>query len=182
MQKRLVELRAKWKAENRPQLEMRIGLCTGSAVVGNMGSKNRMDYTMMGDTVNIAARLEGVNKVYGTYTMISEATYIAAEDEIFARELDSINVVGKEEPVVVYEVLGYHGRIDEKLMSVVNQYAEGLSAYRNQNWDEAINHFSAAMSAAPHDAPSQTMLKRCGDFKVRPPGKDWDGVYIAKEK
>ena len=80
MQKRLHELRLKWKAEGRPELKMRIGLCTGSAVVGNMGSRNRMDYTMMGDTVNTAARLEGVNKIYGIYTLVCENTFQKAND------------------------------------------------------------------------------------------------------
>jgi len=182
MQKKLVELRAKWKAEDRPQLRMRIGLNTGSAVVGNMGSQNRMDYTMMGDSVNTAARLESVNKIYGTYSIISESTYIPAKDEIFARELDCVNVVGKGEPVGIYEVLGYPGEIDDKLRSVVGRYAEGLRAYRNQNWDEAISHFSAALSVDPHDGPSQTMLKRCGDFKARPPGKDWDRAFTMTTK
>ena len=106
MQTRLAELRTKWLAENRPALKMRIGMNTGSAVVGNMGSRNKMDYTMMGDTVNTAARLEGVNKIYGTYTMISDATYVPTKNDIFARELDSVTVVGKEEPVGVYELLG----------------------------------------------------------------------------
>ena len=182
MQKRLVELRTKWKAEKRPELKMRIGLNTGSAVVGNMGSKNRMDYTMMGDAVNTAARLEGVNKLYGTYTMISDSTYIPAKDEIFVRELDSVNVVGKGEPVGVYELLGYSMEIDDKLRSVVERYTQGLRAYRNQGWDEAIGHFSAALSVDPLDGPSQSLLNRCEDFKVRPPGKDWDGAFAMSTK
>jgi adenylate cyclase len=182
MQKRLVELRAKWKAEDRPELNMRIGLNTGSAVVGNMGSKNRMDYTMMGDAVNTAARLEGANKVYGTYTMISDATYIAAKDEIFVRELDTVNVVGKGEPVGVYELLGYPEEIDGDLKSVVDQYSRGIGAYRNQTWDEAISHFSAALSLDPLDGPSQTMLNRCREFKANPPDKDWDGAFTMSAK
>jgi adenylate cyclase len=182
MQKRLVELRAKWKAENRPELKMRIGLSTGSAVVGNMGSKNRMDYTMMGDTVNTAARLEGVNKMYGTYTMISDSTYMPAKDEIFVRELDTVHVVGKEEPVGVYELLGYPGEIDGDLRSLVEQYTQGLAAYRNQSWDEAIDHFSASLSINSLDGPSQTMLNRCRDFKVTPPGTDWDGAFTMTTK
>ncbi|UCD86585.1 MAG: adenylate/guanylate cyclase domain-containing protein [Desulfobacterales bacterium] len=182
MQKRLVERRAKWKAEKRPELKMRIGLNTGSAVVGNMGSKNRMDYTMMGDAVNTAARLEGVNKVYGTYTMISDSTYASAKDEIFVRELDNVLVVGKEEPVGVYELLGYPGEIDDRIKSVIEKYTRGLRAYRNQIWDEAIGHFSAALSIEPLDGPSQTMLNRCRDFKANPPDKDWDGTFTITTK
>jgi adenylate cyclase len=182
MQKRLVELRAKWKAEKRPELKMRIGLNTGSAVVGNMGSKNRMDYTMMGDAVNTAARLEGVNKVYGTYTMISDSTYASAKDEIFVRELDNVLVVGKEEPVGVYELLGYPGEIDDRIKSVIEKYTRGIRAYRNQIWDETIGHFSAALSIEPLDGPSQTMLNRCRDFKANPPDKNWDGAFTITTK
>lgn len=182
MQKRLVELRAKWKAERRPELKMRIGLNTGSAVVGNMGSKNRMDYTMMGDTVNTAARLEGVNKLYGTYTMISDSTYLPAKEEIFVRELDTVNVVGKGEPVVVYELLGNAGEVDGRLRSIVDQYARGLEAYRNQTWDEAMSHFSAVLSLDPADGPGQTMLNRCKNLKAAPPGPDWNGAFTMTTK
>ena len=182
MQKKLVALRAKWKAEGRPELRMRIGLNTGSAVVGNMGSRSRMDYTMMGDTVNTAARLEGVNKVYGTFTMISDATFRAAKDGIFARELDTISVVGRGEPLVAYELLGYAGQIDDITAAVVQHYADGLLAYGNRRWDEAVDHFSAALSRNPHDAPSLTMLSRCKAFKVRPPGDDWRGVFTLTSK
>ncbi|MBW1742114.1 MAG: CHASE2 domain-containing protein [Deltaproteobacteria bacterium] len=182
MQTRLAELRTKWRAEKRPALKMRIGLNTGSAVVGNMGSRSKMDYTMMGDTVNTAARLEGVNKAYGTYTMISDATYVPTKNGIFVRELDRVSVVGKKEPVGVYELLGYPEKIDDVLRSVVELYAKGVSAYRNYEWDEAIGHFSEALSANPHDGPSQTMLSRCKDFKVSPPGKDWNGSFTMATK
>jgi adenylate cyclase len=182
MQKRLAELRTKWQAEKRPALKMRIGMNTGSAVVGNMGSRNKMDYTMMGDTVNTAARLEGVNKVYGTYTMISDATYTLARNDIFVRELDSVTVVGKEAPVGVYELLGYPGEIDDVQISVAEWYAKGLAAYRNRDWSEAIGHFSAALSANPHDGPSQTMLGRCRDFEGNPPGDNWNGAFTMDTK
>lgn len=182
MQKKMVALRAKWRAENRPELKMRIGLNTGSAVVGNMGSRSRMDYTMMGDTVNTAARLEGVNKIYGTYTMISSATCGPVKDELFVRELDTISVVGKGEPVVVYELVGYLGEVDETVKSVVKHYVDGLHAYRNQRWDEAVGHFSEALTLDPSDGPSLTMTDRCKTFKVKPPAKGWDGVFAMASK
>jgi adenylate cyclase len=182
MQERLAELRTKWLAENRPALKMRIGMNTGSAVVGNMGSRNKMDYTMMGDTVNTAARLEGVNKVYGTYTMISDATYTLARNDIFVRELDSVTVVGKEAPVGVYELLGYPGKIDDVRTSVAEWYARGLAAYRNRDWSEAMSHFSSALSADPQDGPSQTMLRRCRGFESSPPGEDWNGAFTMETK
>ncbi|RZB34797.1 MAG: adenylate cyclase [Desulfobacteraceae bacterium Eth-SRB1] len=182
MQKRLSELRIKWKAEEKPELKMRIGLCTGPAVVGNMGSKTRMDYTMMGDTVNTAARLEGVNKMYGIYTLISETTFMAAGNNIMAREIDSINVVGKKEPVTIYQLLGYPKDIDERMSKTLNNYTDGLHAYRNQDWEKAGSFFKAALELTPDDSPSKTMLIRCDEYKINPPPKDWDSSFTMSSK
>ncbi len=182
MQKRLAELREKWRSLKKPELKMRIGLCTGSAVIGNMGSKSRMDYTMMGDTVNTAARLEGVNKVYGTYVMVSETTFSATFGRIAARELDSINVVGKKEPVKIYELLGYSHEVDDDVKNMTDQYVIGLYAYKAQDWDKAIKFFKEALDIAPDDGPSKTMLQRCDEFKLNPPGKGWDGSFSMKSK
>ena len=182
MQKRLAELRAIWKVKEKPELKMRIGLCSGPAVVGNMGSKSRMDYTMMGDTVNIAARLEGVNKIYGIYTLIGETTYRAAGNRVIAREIDSINVVGKKEPVTVYQLLGYPEDNDDRMIETVDYYTKGLYAYRNQDWEKAVNFFKKALEITPDDGPSRTMLLRCDEFKANPPGKDWNGSFTMKTK
>ncbi len=182
MQKRLSELRIKWKAEGKPELEMRIGLCTGQAVVGNMGSKTRMDYTMMGDTVNTAARLEGVNKIYGIYTLVSDSTFKATDGSIIAREIDSINVVGKKEPITVYQLLGYPDDIDPVIHETLDHYSRGLNAYRSQNWDEAIDYFKAVIELTPDDGPSKTMLLRCDEYKITPPPEDWDGAFTMKTK
>jgi adenylate cyclase len=182
MQKRLAQLRAKWKAEGRPELKMRIGLCTGPAVVGNMGSKNRMDYTMMGDTVNIAARLEGVNKAYECFTLVSESTFSKIGNNIVGREIDSINVVGKKEPITIYELIGYPEDVDAPRHETLDNYARGLNAYRKQDWNRALVFFNQALSAIPDDGPSKTMLARCNDYKVNPPGKDWNGAYSMLTK
>jgi adenylate cyclase len=182
MQKRLGELRAKWKAEGRPELKMRIGLCTGPAVVGNMGSRNRMDYTMMGDTVNTAARLEGVNKVYGTYTLISESTLQAAGDWIRARELDAINVVGKSEPVKIYELIGYPSDVDSQMRQATEYYSRGLAAYRGRQWDKAAALFKKVLAGIPEDGPSRTMIERCRRFKKNPPDENWNGAYTMTTK
>ena len=141
MQRRLDALRDRWRTAGKPELHMRIGMCTGPAVVGNMGSKNRMDYTMMGDTVNTAARLEGVNKVYGTYTMVSGSTYRAGGDGILAREIDAVNVVGKGEPVTLYELLCRTADADAGTLERVEGYARGLDAYRKRDWAAAAAHF-----------------------------------------
>lgn len=182
MQKRLSELREGWKISGKPELYMRIGLCTGQAVVGNMGSKTRMDYTMMGDTVNVAARLEGVNKIYGIYTLISETTYNESGNKIIAREIDSINVVGKKKPVTVYQLLGYQKDIDEHMNKTIDNYSNGLYAYRNQDWEKAGSFFKMVLELTPDDGPSKVMLLRCDEYKINPPPKDWDGSFTMKTK
>ncbi|MCP3952663.1 MAG: adenylate/guanylate cyclase domain-containing protein [Desulfobacterales bacterium] len=182
MQTRLEKMRAHWSEKGQPELHMRIGLCTGPAVVGNMGSKSRMDYTMMGDTVNIAARLEGVNKVYGIYTLISDSTRQDAGDSIVTREIDSINVVGKAVPINVYEILGYQGSTDSNLLAAADQYTKGLYAYRNQEWNRAIIHFNTTLDILPEDGPSRTMLARCNNFKKTPPPKNWNGASTMTSK
>lgn len=182
MQKRLDELRNIWRSQGKPELRMRIGLFSGFAVVGNMGSRSRMDYTMMGDTVNTAARLEGVNKIYGTYTMAGEDTWRQAEDEIMAREIDSISVVGKQEPVRVYELMAYADEVDDRLRHAADTYAHGLAAYRYQQWDRAILFFSTVLELIPDDGPSRTMLARCENFMKNPPDKGWNGAFVMNTK
>jgi adenylate cyclase len=182
MQRRLGELREKWQGEGKPELKMRIGLCTGRAVVGNMGSKNRMDYTMMGDTVNTAARLEGVNKVYGTYTMIGDTTFRGVGPNIVVRELDSINVVGKAEPVTVYEPVGYNDEVDPARVDLIDHYTAGLNAYRNRDWNRALIFFNTALGIDPEDGPSRTLIARCNAYKSDPPPSDWNGAYSMTTK
>jgi adenylate cyclase len=182
MQIRLAQLRLKWEAENKPPLKMRIGLSTGPAVVGNMGSKNRMDYTMMGDTVNTAARLEGVNKIYGIYTLISDATFNAINNQIVARKIDYISVVGKKEPIFVYELLGYPGSIDDIILETADKYTDGLNAYREQDWDKAIAFFNQALEITPDDGPSKTIKDRCEKYKLDPPDEGWDGSFSMETK
>ncbi len=184
MQQRLSELRHKWKKEGKPELHMRIGMDTGTAVVGNMGSENRMDYTMMGDTVNIAARLEGVNKVYGCYSLVSKETFIPAASlgSIFGRELDSVVLMGKKEPVDIYEIMGFTTDIGDDTKAMVNYYKEALTAYRNQDWEKAITLFKKAQTLVPDDQPTLTMLKRCREYMVSPPPADWNGAFEMTSK
>ena len=182
MQKRLAELRQIWKSQNKPELKMRIGLCTGPAVVGNMGSRNRMDYTMMGDTVNTAARLEEANKTFGIYTLIGETTYKAMDNNILTREIDSVKVVGKENPITIYEALGYPEDFDQSFKDTLSHYASGLTAYKNREWENAISHFQSALTHKSNDGPSLTLLARCQEYKLSPPGYDWDGSYALTSK
>lgn len=182
MRKRLAELRTYWKTVGKPELKMRIGLCTGHAVLGNMGSRNRMDYTMMGDTVNTAARLEGVNKVYGNYILVSDTTYRAAGNGIVWREIDSITVVGKQGPVTIYQPVGYPADINEYMIKTIEFYTKGLYLYRKREWNKAIRSFTKALDLSPDDGPSKTMLARCNEYRANPPAKDWNGAYTMTTK
>ena len=141
-----------------------------------------MDYTMMGDPVNIAARLEGANKQYQTYTMISEFTYQQAKDAIETRELDSIRVMGKKQPVGIYELLGRKGSMDETIRRILPFYQEGLKYYKSQRWEQAITAFEKVLNINEDDGPSMTYFERCITFQTHPPPRGWDGVFVMTSK
>jgi len=226
MQNKLLELREKWRNEkqspdepnrntknlppeewapgdkwpkNVHQMKMRIGINTGEIVVGNMGSSMRMNYTMMGDPVNIAARLEAAGKQYGVYTLVSEYTLDLEfnhngekkriMDMVEARMIDNITVVGKSEPVKVYEVCAMKGDLSDQEKELFKVFDEGMQHYLKMEWDEAVAKFNEALKIERvpdgKTTPSEVYIQRCKAFKENPPvapGEKWDGVFRLATK
>lgn len=183
MQRRLEKIREEWKKRGWPEIYQRIGINTGTMIVGNMGSETRFDYTAVGDAVNLASRLEGANKLYDTNILIGEGTYQMAKDDILARLLDLIRVKGKRQPVKVYELIALKGdTINVRIREMLNHYQKGFQYYLSRNWDWAINQFRQALQIHPADGPSRLYLLRCQEFLQHPPPEDWDGVFTLKTK
>lgn len=165
-----------------PLIDMRIGIATGDAVVGNIGSDVTMSYTVMGDTVNFASRLEGASKAYGTRFLVSAQTAEMAGDSFLFREIDALLVVGKQDPQQVFEVLGRAGEVTPAVQDLRLRFAEGLAAYRRRDWDAATAAFEACLALVPGDGPSEVFLKRVAGLRASPPAADWNGVWTLLEK
>jgi adenylate cyclase len=170
-----------WASRGLPSLGMRVGVATGPAVVGNVGSHTKFNYTVMGDTVNLASRVEGAAKVYGTNSLITEATAAAAGGAVPLRELDWLRVKGRGEPVTVFEVL-----LDSDPTSAraeaLRAYAKGLEQYRARAFAEAEGQFDAALALVPDDGPSREMKERCRAYAQTPPPADWRGDHVLTSK
>ncbi len=161
--------------------EIGIGINTGNALVGNLGSHKIFDYTAIGNEVNLGARLEGANKLYGTSILISEKTYKYVKDKFIAREIDYVRVVGIQQPVRIYELLSLTPLSDIKTELLINTFAEGLEAYRNHRWGDALKIFRRILNTFD-DGPSQLYTMRCLDSLENPPFSEWDGVHDLKQK
>ena len=182
MQKSIQLLDKRFAAEGRPRVAVRMGLNTGRMVVGNMGSAQRMDYTIMGDSVNLASRLEGANKAYGSDIMISSMTYDHVRDVVDVRELDTLRVVGKNEPIKVYQLLERKGLTSGPLADMVAQFEKGLALYNARNYQDAKAVFTQCQAQFPDDGPSRVYINRCELFITTPPAADWDGIFNLTEK
>lgn len=162
--------------------DLRVGIATGEVLVGSIGSEFMMSYTVMGDPVNTASRLEMLNKVYGSRSLVSAATVAAAGPAVEVREIDRVVVSGQTTPQVIFEIMGRAGELDDRQVSLRTRYAEGLAAYRAQKWDDASQAFDAALKALPGDGPAMTLALRVKDFRVNPPAPDWNGAWLFDHK
>ncbi len=188
MMDRVREMQEKWESEGKPHLDIGIGLNTGVASVGNMGSALRYGYTALGDAVNLSSRLEGLNKDYGTHILVNETTYAATKEDGFVfRELDLIRVKGKLQPVTLYELIGrvaensVYGPPDE-VRARLDFFQRARELYRNRRWEDAQKSFQTSLDKWPDDGPSRTYWKRCQDYLFDEPSSGWDGVFTMTHK
>jgi adenylate cyclase len=188
MMKRVRELQKEWEAQGKPSLEIGIGLNTGVASVGNMGSVLRYGYTALGDTVNLSSRLEGLNKDYGTHIIVNETTYQAAKDGGFVfRELDLMRVQGKLQPVTIYQLMGRQTDFAangsaEELGTQQEMFALARELYRNRQWKAAEGAFQEFLDRWPKDGPARVYVERCQEYLAAEPPANWDGVFVMTHK
>lgn len=181
MLERLEELKLEWRKAGYPELEIGIGINTGQMVVGNMGSDVRVDYTVLGDSVNLGSRLEGTTKEYDTRTIISEFTRAAVKDGIITRRLGAVRVKGKKVPVGIYELRGL-GAPSETERKAIAAFEAGLAELTQRKFDEAEQHFKEALVLWPNDTSTRNYLAELETYKTNPPPPDWDGVVSLKTK
>jgi len=165
-----------------PAIELRIGICTGEVVVGNIGSENTRSYTVIGDTVNLTSRLESANRVYRTHILLGESTAQAIGPQFEMREIDTISVKGKTETTRVFELLSAAGQLSEESVRLRERYEQARRAYLAQEWDLAEATFRECLQLRPDDGPSHVFLQRIQTLRRKPPGKDWNGVWQLVEK
>ena len=175
-------LHKRWTAAGKPTFRTRIGLHTGEVIVGNFGSDARLNYTIIGDAVNLSNRLEALNKIYGTNILISESTYRHASGDLVARPLDYVAVKGRRLPVLIYELLGLKTDVIGSQETIIRLCNQGLECYRSRDWSRAITHFEEVLQHRPGDAPALLLIQRCRSYQENPPGCDWDGVSRIEHK
>ena len=179
---RLKILAQEWSSQGRPAFRTRIGLNTGDVVVGNIGSNQRLSYTAMGDPVNLASRLEGLNKEYATSIIISQSVLNELPDEFVYRLLDIVVVKGKSEPVPIYELVSRKGDVTGSDAEFFEMFSKAVNSYLEKDWDKAIFRFEKLLGLRPDDQACKIFIERCREYKDNPPGHDWGGEYVFLHK
>jgi len=182
MHQKLHELQPQFKSRGWPEIHIGVGLNSGRMSVGNMGSRIRLAYTVMGDAVNLASRLEGLTKEYGAEVIVGEGTKNAVSDVVF-RELDRVRVKGKDEAVAIFEPLGVQGQVDKAKLDEIKLYGQFLRLYRAQDWDQAeLQLFNLQKQVPASPLYSKTFVKRIAYLRASPTGKGWDGAFTFERK
>jgi adenylate cyclase len=182
MRQRLAEFNQVYRSAADP-IRIGIGISSGEVVSGNIGSQKRMDYTVIGDGVDISSRLEGATKEYGCDIILSEYTYQYCADRVWVRELDRVCVKGKTKPIAIYELVGDRSAsLSPETTQFIEIYQAGRAAYLNQEFKQAVQIFEAAQQLRPTDRSVALQLKRATELYLQPPGSQWDGVYMLQTK
>ncbi len=181
MQRKLSSLQPHFKERGWPEIHIGVGINTGRASVGNMGSEVRMAYTVMGDAVNLASRLEGITKEYGVGVLVGESTKAQAPEFVY-RELDMVRVKGKDKPVAIFEPLGLAGEVSQDVMEEIKLFQQALRLYRKQDWDRAELQLFNLLKISPGSRLYEVYSERVVYYRNNPPGEDWDGVFVFKTK
>jgi adenylate cyclase len=181
-QEALRAMHASWESKGHPLLGASFGIATGDVIVGNVGSRERMNYTVIGDAVNLASRLQGLNKFYETAILIGEQTMLEAGDAVVTRLVDYVAVAGRESAASVYELVGLAGEVTAEDERIASLHDSAMARYRERQFVEAADGFRTVIAMREKDGPARILLKRCQQYIANPPGDDWDGSYRAETK